>query len=307
MTWPYVRHALAIGIGLGLTIAIKTVAIKLAGWSFYSAYYRKRPAASSVMSVVLECWSLGQSVGTVTLRFVKLILVTAMYVGRIDQPMLAPGVGYIGPMNLDSDPVAFKVDLLGHEAVRIHFGQLCLPAHTRLTGLSVFMQHRHPFIERLGLLYLIKLYNGKGFGTQAGAYWRILFVLALMPWMRNHRVHTSGGILLDNQEDDGKDGAASLREQIQVEMERRGTSGGADDIVSTKLELDLTRRAYKRLDKRNKEMLTSNQKLQNALTDTLKKLKEVNAERRELKRHLNSSESHTSPESYGSEDGEVDV
>ena len=27
------------------------------------------------------------------------------------------------------------------------------------------------------MLYLMKLYNGKDFGTRAGAYWRILFVL----------------------------------------------------------------------------------------------------------------------------------
>ena len=51
-----------------------------------------------------------------------------------------------------------------------------------------FVQHRHPYIERLGLLYMLKLRNGKHFGTQAGAGWRMLFVLALLPWMRKYRV-----------------------------------------------------------------------------------------------------------------------
>lgn len=50
------------------------------------------------------------------------------------------------------------------------------------------IQHRHPYIERLGLLYMLKLRNGKDFGSQAGAGWRMLFVLALLPWMRNYRV-----------------------------------------------------------------------------------------------------------------------
>ena len=106
-------------MGMGVTIAIKTIIMKLLRGTFYSAFYRKRPAAASIMSVILECWSLGLSIGVVTSRFIKLVVVTALYIGRIDVPMLAPGVGYIGPVNLDTAPESFKVDLLSHEAVRI--------------------------------------------------------------------------------------------------------------------------------------------------------------------------------------------
>jgi hypothetical protein len=49
--------------------------------------------------------------------------------------------------------------------------------------------HRHPYMERWGLLYLLKLRHGASFGTPAGAAWRILLTLALMPWLRNYRVY----------------------------------------------------------------------------------------------------------------------
>lgn len=71
------------------------------------------------------------------------------------------------------------------------------------TPLVVFLQHRHPFIERLGLLYLLKLHNGKAFGNRAGSYWRMLFVLAVFPWMRNYRVSR---------------GAANLMMEVEAEI-----------------------------------------------------------------------------------------
>ena len=62
----------------------------------------------------------------------------------------------------DSFPVAFRQDLLVHEA------------------------HRHPYMERLSTMYMLKL-RFPDFDTRAGSYWRLLFVLTLMPWMRQYR------------------------------------------------------------------------------------------------------------------------
>ena len=103
---------------MGATIGLKVVVMMLLRSTFYSGYYRKKPAASNIMNVILECWSLGLSIGTVTTRFAQLLVVTAFYVGRIDTPMLAPGVGDIMGAPLDPAPDAFKKDLLIHEAVR---------------------------------------------------------------------------------------------------------------------------------------------------------------------------------------------
>lgn len=64
---------------------------------------------------------------------------------------------------MDALPIIFNRDLLVHEA------------------------HRHPYIERLGYLYLLKLRHGPAFGSRGGAAFRILFTVALMPWLRSHR------------------------------------------------------------------------------------------------------------------------
>jgi len=101
----------------------------------------------------------------VVLRMVKLICAAALEVGRIDKPFFAEGVGTIGGlMRLDRYPDIFRQDILSHEA------------------------HLHPYIERLGKMYLMKLRHGQAFATKTGSCWRLLFVVALMPWMRSFRM-----------------------------------------------------------------------------------------------------------------------
>jgi hypothetical protein len=48
--------------------------------------------------------------------------------------------------------------------------------------------HRHPYIELLGLMYLMKLRHKENFGSAAGSAWRLLFVNALMPWLKKNRI-----------------------------------------------------------------------------------------------------------------------
>jgi len=97
-------------------------------------------------------------------RLVKLIMISAFYIGRLDTPLFAPGVGMIGPMHLDAHPIQFRKDLLVHDA------------------------HRHPYIERLAVIYMLKLRYGEQFGQRAGGQWRLIFVMALMPWLRRYRL-----------------------------------------------------------------------------------------------------------------------
>jgi len=51
--------------------------------------------------------------------------------------------------------------------------------------------HRHPYIELLGLMYLMKLRHKENFGSAAGTAWRLLFVDALMPWLKKDRIQDS--------------------------------------------------------------------------------------------------------------------
>lgn len=48
--------------------------------------------------------------------------------------------------------------------------------------------HRHPYAERLAVMYMLKLRFKSQFGRRAGGCWRLIFTSALMPWMIRYRV-----------------------------------------------------------------------------------------------------------------------
>jgi len=81
-----------------------------------------------------------------------------LFIGRVDRPLLADD------LTLDSYPHVFRQAVLASDA------------------------HRHPYIERLGMMYLMKLKHGDKFGKRSSSTWRLLFVFALMPWLRKYRI-----------------------------------------------------------------------------------------------------------------------
>jgi hypothetical protein len=81
---------------------------------WYAAFYRTKPGAANIMTVVLESLFLGLSTGYIISRAVMLIGLSCLYVSRIDTPFLAEGVGF----GMDKYPIAFRTDILLHEAVR---------------------------------------------------------------------------------------------------------------------------------------------------------------------------------------------
>ncbi len=94
----------------------------------------------------------------------KILFISVANSGRIDQPLLAEGVGQLGPLEFDPYPTIHIRDLVAHEA------------------------HRHPFIEILGTVYLMKLRYSEYFGSRAGSAWRLMFIYALLPWMHQYRI-----------------------------------------------------------------------------------------------------------------------
>lgn len=82
------------------------------------AYYRKRPAAANIYTLLWEASWIGTSIFFVATRTIKLIVAACLQVGRLDIPFLADGVGEIGPLYLDRFPLVFRTDILQHEAHR---------------------------------------------------------------------------------------------------------------------------------------------------------------------------------------------
>lgn len=48
--------------------------------------------------------------------------------------------------------------------------------------------HRHPFVDLVGKIYLLKLRYGERFANRAGYAFRLMFTVALLPWVRKYRV-----------------------------------------------------------------------------------------------------------------------
>ena len=165
VTSPYVILLLAQLIGIMVTVICKVIILLSLRRVLFSGFYRKSPALANCLMVVMECWNLALTVVSMLQRLIKLLLVSAFYVGRLDTPLLAKGVGNLGPVPLDDYPIQFRKDLLMHDA------------------------HRHPYMERLGVMYMLKLRYGDEFATRAGSAWRLIFVMALMPWLRRFRIN----------------------------------------------------------------------------------------------------------------------
>lgn len=100
----------------------------------FVGFYRRNPLVANISSLCFECWHLALTSGYIIFRCVKLLIIIIVYIGRFDTPVLGHGVGEIGPVKLDAFPFIFRQDLLATDA------------------------HRHPFIERLGMMVRRKFF-----------------------------------------------------------------------------------------------------------------------------------------------------
>lgn len=158
------QRVVAFAVGLLIVILIRVLIMCRCRSRFFVSFYRKKPAGANIYFLAMEWANFALAAGFVFVRMIKLIFVAAFSVGRIDSPFLARRVGEIGPIELDPFPTIHQRDIMSHEA------------------------HRHPFIEALGTIYLMKLKHGTLFGSNAGSCWRLIFVYALMPWMQKYRI-----------------------------------------------------------------------------------------------------------------------
>ncbi|CAB9514932.1 expressed unknown protein [Seminavis robusta] len=173
----YAQRVVAILCGIVSVVIVRQAIVCSCRCTQYKSFYRKHPASANISILALEWGSFALSAAWVIVRSVKLLLASATFIGRVDTPFLAHNVGRIGPLELDSAPIIHMKEILSHEA------------------------HRHPYIEQLGVIYLMKLRYSDDFGNRAGTCWRLLFVYALMPWLSKYRITARPG---NEQNDVGK-------------------------------------------------------------------------------------------------------
>jgi hypothetical protein len=87
-------------LGLGLVIVTKIIVLQLLRNKFFAAFYRRSPLAGNLVTVALECYSAAISVFFMVVRAVKILILGAMFIGRIDTPLFADGVGMFGPIEI---------------------------------------------------------------------------------------------------------------------------------------------------------------------------------------------------------------
>jgi len=171
--WPFTQDSafslIAWGLGITVTILLKVFLTKACRARYYRAFYRTNPANANLSTLALECWFLGLGGGVLLGRFTQFILGAAFWVGRTDVPFLSEDVNIAG-YAFDYVPTNFVKELLQIEA------------------------HRHPYVERLVTMYMLKL-KDDSFVTEAGSCWRQLFVVTLMPWLMKYRVFSKERIL----------------------------------------------------------------------------------------------------------------
>ena len=171
---------LSLLVGVIIIISILWIINRTFRNVYYSGFYRIKPLPANLFSLFNECMNIGITIFTAVSRTLILILLSEFYVGRIDVPFVANGVG----------------DLLNDKIM------LEIYYKTYLASVLAVEAHRHPYMETLGAMYLMKLRYGKKFNNKVGIAWRTIFVTAMMPWLSKYRMRESQALSLFNDDEE---------------------------------------------------------------------------------------------------------
>ena len=85
-------------LGVVITLLLKVLVTVIVGKETYAVFYKKRPLFGNLMSLAFEAWHTALTIWYVLTRSIKLAIITVIFLGRCDRPLLAQGVGMLGPL-----------------------------------------------------------------------------------------------------------------------------------------------------------------------------------------------------------------
>ena len=100
-TLYFVQKFIAIAVGIVVIGVIRFLIMFLGRVRYFQGFYRKKPAFANIYFLAMDWANFGLAAGFVFVRMVKLLLVSAFSVGRIDTDFLAKGIGQVGPYQFD--------------------------------------------------------------------------------------------------------------------------------------------------------------------------------------------------------------
>jgi hypothetical protein len=80
-------------IVLTITWLLRYLVVALIYSSVSNTFVRNKPAASNIALLLFETWNMGNALGYVLMRSVRVLVIAVFYLGRLDKWVLADGVG----------------------------------------------------------------------------------------------------------------------------------------------------------------------------------------------------------------------
>ena len=161
-TRPLLLSIVAAIIGVMFAVILKEIVAVALMKTSYQGFYRRRVTRNNIGSLALETVTIGLGVFYAVARVGKILIVTILYISRIDTDLLSLDL-HVGPLE-DKYPRFFRQALLLQES------------------------HKHPWLEVLGKMYLMKYRYREKFISSAGYTYRLIFALSLMPYLRKFRL-----------------------------------------------------------------------------------------------------------------------
>lgn len=140
-TNQFMMSVLAWGLGLTITMTVKTVLVKICRKAQYQSFYRKRPRSANLVSLAMECWTLGVAGGALVGRLTQFLLASAFWIGRIDVNYLDDDVNLLG-YRFDTVPTHYRKEILGTLCSSLLTLHQCILI-CMLTRASNYVQHVH--------------------------------------------------------------------------------------------------------------------------------------------------------------------